>query len=419
MNSKEIEYRNFQEYVYRSISKCLSKDETIEFNQFFDFFLPSGVRNLNWEEGTYIEVKYKLITYSLDRLRLTYDRIKAKKLIVVYLEDDLGVFSKDRRKQLNDPLKGRNIQFISYADLYRKASSLKNDLGKEGTIDDLFRTEREKNVFDRAKEALKKDKVSLFLGAGVSIPVGSVSWVNLLNNLLNNRNLTIDINSPKRNVSELEKGRYVKDDYLKKAKNRADDFYKDIRDIIYGGVTRKKGDIIEVIASLISKYDLESVITYNYDNLIEQEINDHPRKYKMQCHPVYDKSGPIFDNSRYIYHVHGYISENNIRSDEIILGEKEYHKVYQDSYNWSNVEQLHALNRSTCFFIGLSMTDPNLRRLLDISFDGSDKDPVHYAFLCRVDHDIAVTEKVMNDFGVNCIWYDNYNDLPKLLSRMI
>lgn len=419
MDSEKIEYRNFQEYVYKSIAKCLSNNEAIEFNQFFDFFLPNGVRKLDWEEGTYIEVKYRLITYSLERLRLSYDRIKAKKLIVIYMEDDLGILSATISKMLNDSRISRNIQFMSYAELYEKASSLKINLEKGINIDSLFKTEKEKNIFDKAKEALKKDKVSFFLGAGVSIPVGSISWFNLLNNLLNKRKLAIDVNSPKRNVSELEKGRYIKDDYLEKAKDRTDDFYKDIRDIIYGSVTRKRGDIIEVIASLISKYDLESVITYNYDNLIEQEINDHPRKYKMQCHPVYDKSGPIFDNSRYIYHVHGYISENNIRSDEIILGEKEYHKVYQDSYNWSNVEQLHALNRSTCFFIGLSMTDPNLRRLLDISFDGSDKDPVHYAFLCRIDHDIAVTEKVMNDFGVNCIWYDNYNDLPKLLSRMI
>ena len=102
-----------------------------------------------------------------------------------------------------------------------------------------------------------------------------------------------------------------------------------------------------------------------------------------------------------------------------MLGEKEYHKIYQESYNWGNVEQLHALCRSTCFFIGLSMMDPNLRRLIDISIDGSEIETVHYAFLRRIEYDVPFMEKIMRGFGINCIWYNNFEDLPNLIYQLI
>lgn len=55
-----------------------------------------------------------------------------------------------------------------------------------------------------------------------------------------------------------------------------------------------------------------------------------------------------------------------------------------DPYSWSNLIQLNYLRENTCLFIGLSLTDPNLRRLLDIASRKHDNDvPKHYAILKR------------------------------------
>lgn len=417
MANKKILEEPFEKDVYSLISSCLNGDETICFDKHFDFLVPKGAKALKWGGNTFIEVKYRLMPYSFDKIRYLYDKINPNKLVVITYDRDI-LFNSNLMTQ---PFARKNIEFISYEELKKKIISLKQTKSKKGEdLESKYSKDKEKNNLDKAKEALKNDRVSLFLGAGVSIPVGSISWKNLIDKLLNKSNLTINLSSNKRNVSDLEKGRYIIDAYSeKKEKDYHDSFYRDMRDFLYEKINRKPKDIIDVISSLISKCRIDSVITYNYDDLIEQEINGHPEKYKMQCHPIYDKSGPITDDCLYIYHVHGYLSETTRHSEKIILGEKEYHKVYQDSYNWSNVEQLHALNRSTCFFIGLSMTDPNLRRLMDISFDGSDKDLVHYAFLCKPEHDVPLTERVMRDFGVNCIWYDQYDDLPKLLDSLI
>ena len=95
--------------------------------------------------------------------------------------------------------------------------------------------------------------------------------------------------------------------------------------------------------------------------------------------------------------------------------------------------------------IGLSMTDPNLRRLLDISAKNLDK-PRHFAFIRRISHerfcfkkdkdgtsvqvvqnlDAAenfleghhkLSEDLMRELGITVIWYEDHDDIPELLDK--
>ena len=65
------------------------------------------------------------------------------------------------------------------------------------------------------------------------------------------------------------------------------------------------------------------------------------------------------------------------------------------------------------------MTDPNLRRLMDVSYKESDKDCEHFVFLKKDEYNITYMENTMRRFGVNCIWYDEHDDLPGLLDGLI
>ena len=310
---------------------------------------------------------------------------------------------------------GRDIEVMSYNNLREKIEAIpkeKNPKNKNAyeECDIKYQRDKEVSVLEKAKDALRNNKVSVFLGAGVSASAGIVTWDSLLEKLCIKRGLS-KIDS---DIDSVVKGRYIIDEYKQSQKEIPYEFYKDIREILYANI--KNSNLISSIASLVTQGNIESIISYNYDNLVEREIRN---KGKL-CFPVFNKARSKEQNSLYIYHVHGYVShEEDDEYSPIVLGEQEYHKIFQESYNWGNVEQLHALCRSTCFFIGLSMDDPNLRRLIDISIEGSEVEPVHYAFLRRIEYDVPFMEKIMRGFGINCVWYDNYEELPTIINEMM
>ena len=121
----------------------------------------------------------------------------------------------------------------------------------------------------------------------------------------------------------------------------------------------------------------------------------------------------------------------------LIFSEEDYHKVYRDAYCWSNLTQLNAFRDSTCLFIGCSLTDPNVRRLLDIAAQNSES-PRHYAILMRQSYDLSsiegsinsttvdlyeridnnIRENFFESIGLNIIWIDKYEEIPKILSAL-
>jgi len=397
--------KTIEENVYNYIGRCLEEDEIVVVSGYvsFDYYLPNGCKKLNWPKKTVVEIKYRLIYDSLSRIKDAYDNSDVEKLIVIVITEENIV---NQVFRANNFLSGRNIEVITYTDFINKLPDEVKTSDGIKTNNNELEIDQKEGLIVKAREAFNNNKTSLFLGAGVSASAGIVTWDSLLEQLCIKKGLP-KIDS---DIDSVVKGRYIVDAYKEREQTIPDTFYYDMKDILYANVHSSK--LIRSIAKLVNKGNIESVISYNYDNLVEQEI----AKSKTCC-SIYDKSRPIDNNSLHVYHVHGFLPQDGQWSP-IVLGEKEYHKIYQESYNWGNVEQLHALCRNVCFFIGLSMKDPNLRRLIDISIEDSEIEPMHYAFLRRIEYDVPFMEKVMRGFGVNCIWYDKHEDLPKMLDSL-
>jgi hypothetical protein len=146
-----------------------------------------------------------------------------------------------------------------------------------------------------------------------------------------------------------------------------------------------------------------------------------------------------------IYHVHGYIPNpsTRVRSGSVlaepVFSEDTYHSLINEPSHWANVVQLNALRENVCLMIGLSMSDPNLRKLLDL-MSRKREVPKHFAILKLISdqefmnepvplgfpsspginalvakHNKAI-EIVLNQLGVNVVWVQTHSEIPGILS---
>lgn len=316
-----------------------------------------------------------------------------------------------------------------------------------------------------AKE-YERGQFSFFLGAGVSSSAGLPDWDTLLNSLFVSI-LTSEIDEDKkiedaeissivrrlRDIDEpsaLMSARYIRKGLTSSRESEQEEFIEAITSNLYRLRDKRKSldsPLIGSISSLCTPgrmgENVKSVITYNFDDLLERSLG----KRDVIHRSIFEETELPNRDELPIYHVHGYLPENrseynNLERSTLVFSEEGYHKIYNEPYHWSNLVQLNHLKETTCLMIGLSMTDPNLRRLLEIS-SRSMEIPRHYAFMKRMDIDSfskehekkvvqaplstiskfldrhhSLNEGVLKELGVNIIWYEKYEEIPEMLGNL-
>jgi hypothetical protein len=302
-------------------------------------------------------------------------------------------------------------------------------------------------LINEVNQAFKNDDVVFFLGAGVSKDAGLPSWDELLRSLnvsIIESKIHFKLSEKQKDeilslLTELQSGTpLVTASYIRKALDS--EFLKEIHKALYKGVKKiteqKQLDAIaKASRPLIGKLGIKGIITYNFDDLLEQHLERRNIDYKS----IYREGDFEIPTKRPIYHVHGFVprkSENYSQLDKgvLVFAEDGYHTLQNDPYSWSNLVQLKALRESTCVLVGLSGIDPNLRRLFSNfsqRFDGCK----HYILLQRQLNKIqsSLTEKKFNTFsnlhhklqegvfkelGLKVIWYKDHTDLPDIISKI-
>lgn len=440
-----------EERLYNFLLNLCTNDESIEIDrkslQFIsneltagkyipDLYLPQGCKALGLPHKTIIEIKYKLQPDTLYRLKQIFDLYHMNFInggftfVVIFIDSanfPTSMINKLHKTDLTGRI-GESFRVYSLNDLIKKIEN-RNNLNK--LVNNI--EESKISIIDKAYQTFSKGPNTLFLGAGVSMSAKLPSWKELLVKLL-------DIANKKGknfNGSHYEKlfkesgyssiilGRLIQNLFDDKT-----EMDKAIHDIFYCNKSNITSPTIKTICDIVKKKKnlVTGIITYNYDDLIEQRLS----KIKVKNYSVCENNEP--DVSFPVCHVHGLLSQYNPISSTIVLSEKEYHEIYSRAFHWSNVEQLHALQRTNCFFIGLSMTDPNLRRLLDIAKGEGDtrkSDVRHFAFIDKDeignsfnnpkerDEYCRQQENMLKDLGVGVIWYHDYKTLPQELLKLI
>jgi len=204
-------------------------------------------------------------------------------------------------------------------------------------------------------------------------------------------------------------------------------------------------------------YRLPAIVTFNYDDLLERKL----RAAGFDAAPIFDGRRQTPD-SLPIIHPHGFlpVPPTPIPSQKLVFTEEQYHRLTLDGLNWAVVSLLSCLRQHTVLFVGLSMTDPNIRRLLDAAVSASAelahfqlrrehrapdaandgnalqqmredisrrmtdgelsgvlKTPEQLDAVIADMHTLAhrYDRELFKDLGVRTIWYNEHEDVPALL----
>lgn len=323
---------------------------------------------------------------------------------------------------------------------------------KESTIPNIKNSKIRSRNFELEilRQSYSTRKMSIILGAGISKAAKLPLWNELLdemylnafveNGLVSNQS---DIDSLLSILKKETDNPIVRAGYLRKMyqKEHLKDmhYFESMRNVLYRNVNRDCSLLESLVRLCFPNKNRTSfvsrVITYNFDDLLEQTFTEK----KIQYNTIASREQMINDKRKFpIYHVHGFIPQNKSERttlQNVILSEEDYHRVYRDSFDWSNIVQANALFEDPCLFIGTSISDPNMRRILEYS-SLENSEIRHFAFFQRTIYSIDSTvehsnikemysnfkdeliEMYLRKFNIRVIWYDNHDELPEIINRL-
>jgi len=253
--------------------------------------------------------------------------------------------------------------------------------------------EQSRNAIEKLHLAFKEKKISLYLGAGVSIGSNLPAWDKLVLAMyfstmseqylggwrpFSNYLYAIAEWQLANNPEPLEiTARKLRKYYS--PENDEQIFRDNLYQTLYGSLIDREGNplpdinrdflrqnnlTLNAVARLCEsdQRGVHTVISYNYDNILEIALGN----FNFQS--VYS-SNSLVSGKLPIYHVHGFVpldrNEPGSKGTDIVFTEDQYHRVAGNPYFWSNLVQLQAMANSVGLMIGLSLSDRNMRRLLD------------------------------------------------------
>ncbi|GFD72571.1 hypothetical protein KUL113_19910 [Tenacibaculum sp. KUL113] len=348
----------------------------------------------------------------------------------------LGRFKKEKEKNYkinreNKILKYREIEkndlLSSYRKLFEDLNNSSIDFENVFSSISKYTVPTKKTNFKNLNESYKKDQLVLVIGAGVSIEFGVPTWSNLLQLLMVH---TIEKESSSPDVlskffneiftpNPLISGRYLQRYF----EQNNSSFEKMVREVLYSKINKEKesdlfNEIVKLCVAPGKSPNLNSIITYNFDDILEHKLNNTGLEIPYKT--IHGIGVDIKNGELPIYHVHGFLPEtgNLNDSNKITFGENNYHEQYTNIYSWNNIVQINKFRDNTCLFIGSSLTDPNIRRLLDIAYEQKgNKKNVHYIIKKRINRDYIIKE--IKSFEVDDELMNNETNFENVISNLI
>lgn len=207
------------------------------------------------------------------------------------------------------------------------------------------------------KELNADGSLALFVGAGVSMGCGLPGWSELVSRVLS----TTWKDQPEL-VELLLKDRNIL--AARYARQKAGDKFNRI---VHAALYRDTVELSRCVWA-IARSGIGQVCNFNFDDLLAEALLTDGTNCVIATP---DESFRSSQDGITVYHPHGilprFYRDGELDAAKIVFSEDDYHNLYSDPYSWANIAQLSLLTSKSVLFIGLSMQDPNLRRLIDIA----------------------------------------------------
>ena len=295
----------------------------------------------------------------------------------------------------------------------------------DADINDSDFLEKSNSNIKILKDIITTDpKFALVLGAGISVGPGALLWDDLL------AEMQQDLTTKKIIDNSSQVCKKVGDSSLITAQLCRDLYKEEISFCwaIHKGLYKNRKPTnasfsIYEIARLINNCKNKRhfrVLTYNFDDYLEEYLREQAVDHNI----LYTETSPIDDRVS-IYHVHGFLpcvktqKEMHARyMKSIFLTEENYNDLYNHPYSWQISSQLSFFRENICLFVGCSLADPNLRRLLEMT---KTEGKTHFAIM-RNDlatiKDLTVATSHFARLGVEVIWVNSFDEITAVLHSL-
>jgi len=266
-------------------------------------------------------------------------------------------------------------------------------LNKADEILTLYDNEKR---FAKLKKAIKSNGVIPFVGAGLSVPSDYPSWTAFLYRLVEESEIK---------ESELEE-MLNKGEYEEAAQQIFDDISGELFNEILENEFSHEREVVGALNYLPSLFDKHSILTTNFDNLLERVFNEKDNSFDEI------KSGKNLDEvlrkiasgSRILIKLHG----DCMQIQDRVLTLSEYEKTYVDTNVLANFFE-RIMFKGAMLFLGCSLSsDRTIDTMKSIVKEkGADSLPRNYAFLQEISDNEKrrLKNKELAKANIFPIWY--------------
>ncbi|MCM1155370.1 MAG: SIR2 family protein [Roseburia sp.] len=253
------------------------------------------------------------------------------------------------------------------------------------SLDNMEKSSFVKESIRILHEAYISKKLVLFIGAGVDVPSEVPLWTSAVAEFAKHMNINSD------GVDNLRIPQYY---YNSRGKKEYVELCRDI----FG---YNKELHINKIHEKIVDFNVNTIITTNYTNFIEREMNNRGYIYKVICQ---DKDLPYTKNENLIIKMHG-----DFEHDNFVLKEDDYLK-YSDNFRLIETYIKSIIAKNVILFVGYSFNDPDVKQLFTWVNEVLKSDFQHaYMLEGYKDYDENVFEYYKN-LGVNVIYTNSLSE---------